>query len=73
MRHRMFKRVLKQAKKECKTYLVEFTSIVITVVDTDLTTKDASVASDGEVIWHERAAVGLKHDLTLEESTLRGT
>ena len=65
---------LRKAKKglesDCGTYVVEFASVVITVVDAHLTAKDASVAADREVVWHERAAVGLQHDLTLEEGAL---
>ena len=41
------------------TYLVEFPSVIITVVDADLTTEDSCVAADGEVIWHEGTAIGL--------------
>jgi len=52
---------------------IEFTSVVITVVDADLAAEDASVAANGEIVWHEWAAIGLQNDLTLEESTLRGT
>ena len=48
-------------------------SVVITVEDADLTAKDASVTADREVVWHERAAVGLQHDLTLEEGALGST
>lgn len=34
---------------------------------------DTSVTANREVVWHEWAAIGLQDDLTLEESTLRGT
>ena len=53
------------------TYTVELASVFITVVDADLATINASVSVNVEVIWHERLAVGLKADMTLEEGTLR--
>ena len=41
------------------TYFVELPSVVITVVDADLTAEDSCVTADGEVIWHEGTAIGL--------------
>ena len=54
------------------TYLVESASVGVAVVDADDTAVDASVSTDAEIIWHERVAVRLVHDLTLKELTLRG-
>ena len=51
--------------------MIELASVVIGVVDADLAAKDAGIAADREVVWHEGATVGLQHDLTLEESALR--
>jgi hypothetical protein len=53
-----------------ETYSVEGSGVVIAVVDANLTTVDASVAADAEVVWHERVAVGLQKHVTLEEGTL---
>lgn len=56
-----------------RTYLIELASVVIGVVDADLAAKDAGIAADREVVWHEGATVGLQHDLALEEGALRCT
>lgn len=45
-------------------------SVVISVVNANLTAEDASVAANREVVWHEGATVGLQHDLALEEGAL---
>ena len=55
------------------TYTVELASVFITVVDADLATINAGVCTNVEVVWHERLAVGLKDDMTLEEGALRGS
>ena len=60
--------------KKCRfTYTVELASVFITVVDADLATINAGVCTNVEVVWHERLAVGLKDDMTLEEGALRGS
>lgn len=53
--------------------MVEFASVLVTVIDADLTTVDSSVAADREVIWHEWLAIGLQDDVSLEECALRCT
>jgi len=53
--------------------LVETACIVICVVDADLTAINASVGTDGEVIWHERSAVCLENDVAFKEGTLRNS
>ena len=63
-----------ESLKHCGgTYGVELAGVVIAVVDADLAAKDARVAANGEVVWHERAAIGLENDLALEECTLRSS
>lgn len=55
------------------TYRVVPASVVITVINADLTAIDASVSAEAEVVWHERIAIGLVDDVALEEGTLRGS
>lgn len=52
------------------TYFIELASVVIGVVNTNLTAEDSCITADREVVWHEGAPVGLQHDLALEEGTL---
>ena len=56
-----------------QTYLVEGTSVLIAVIDADLSPVDARVAPDREVVWHVSATVVLKDDLTFEEGSLRNS
>ena len=56
-----------------ETYGIEFTSVVITVVNANLTAENAGVTTDGEVIWHEWASIWLQYDLTFQEGTLWST
>ena len=44
---------------------------MITVVDADLSSVNASVASDREIIWHISVTVLLENDLAFQESSLR--
>jgi len=52
-------------------YLVEAAGVVVAVVDSDLAAVDAGVASDAEVVWHERRAVLLQDHMALQERALR--
>ena len=47
------------------------TSVLITVVDADLSSVNACVTSDREVIWHISVTVVLENDLAFQESSLR--
>jgi len=58
---------------EAITYLIERTSVLITVKDANAAAIDLRVCANLEVVWHERASVSLQDDLTLEESTLGDT
>ena len=53
------------------TYLVELPRVVVAVVNADLASVDARVTADAEVVRHERIAVGLQHNVSLQESALR--
>ena len=57
------------------TYLKEFTSVFIAIIDPNRPSADSKVEPDSEVSWLERhvGAVLLKDHLSIKESTLHGT
>ena len=56
-----------------ESYLVVAASVVITVVDADLTTVNSGISTNAEIVRDEGRAVGLKDDMALQEGTLRDT
>ena len=57
------------------TYIIELSCIVITVVDTDLSSINSNINSNTKIVWHERTlrAILLEDHLSLQESSLWGT
>ena len=57
------------------TYLKEFTSVHVAVVDPDGSTTNSNVKTNTEVSWLEWhiTSVLLQHHLAIEEGTLHGT
>ena len=54
------------------TYFIELSCVVITVINTDLSSINADIDTNAEVLWHEWAlrTILLQDHLSLEESTL---
>jgi len=50
--------------------LIEGTSVLITVVNADLSSVNSSVTSDREVIWHIGVTIVLENNLAFQESAL---
>ena len=55
------------------TYIVVSASVIISAVDANLASVDASISSNAEVVGREGRAVILQDHLSLQESTLRDT
>ena len=55
------------------TYFIELSCVVVTVINTDLSSINADIDTNAEVWWHEWAlrTVLLENHLSLEEGTLR--
>ena len=60
-------------RKRSLTYLIETTSVLITVIDAHGTTVDGHINADAEVFWHEGCSIAFKSNVTLEELTLGDT
>ena len=56
-----------------ESYLVVAASVVITVVDANLSTVNSGVSTNAEIVGDEGRAVGLKDDMALQEGTLGDT
>jgi hypothetical protein len=63
------------ASKDEVTYVKELASVLVTVVDTDASSKDADIKANAEIGWEHWKArtVLLKDHLALKEHALRGT
>ena len=57
------------------TYMEKLSSVVIAVIEADLSTKDANINADSKVVRHKRrlGAILLQNHLAFEESSLRGS
>jgi len=57
------------------TYMEELPSVVIAVIESDLSAEDADINANSEVVWHKGrlGAVLLENHLAFEESSLRGS
>ena len=55
------------------TYFIELSCVVVTVINTDLSSINTDIDTYAEVLWHEWAlrAILLEDHLSLKESTLR--
>ena len=56
-------------------YLEELSCILIAVINTDASSKNADIKANSEITWEhgETRAVLLQHHLSLKEDTLRGS
>lgn len=64
-----------QLLQEEFTYHEELSRVIITVINAELTSIDADVTTNGEVLWHEGllGSVTLENHVSLKESALRNS